>query len=133
MRILQICHKPPRPAVDGGCLAIDAITAGLMGNGAEVKVLTAFTRKHPLQLEELDERYIEDTQIEGVPLDTGLDVRDAYVSLLNGESYNISRFHSHQFAMVLKKVLSKQHYDVCLLYTSPSPRDLSTSRMPSSA
>ena len=28
-------------------------------------------------------------------------------------------------------VLSK--YDICLLYTSPSPRDLSTSRMPSSA
>ena len=25
------------------------------------------------------------------------------------------------------------HVDVCLLYTSPSPRDLSTSRMPSSA
>ena len=25
------------------------------------------------------------------------------------------------------------HYDGCLLYTSPSPRDLSTSRMPSSA
>ena len=24
-------------------------------------------------------------------------------------------------------------YDCCLLYTSPSPRDLSTSRMPSSA
>ena len=24
-------------------------------------------------------------------------------------------------------------FDVCLLYTSPSPRDLSTSRMPSSA
>ena len=25
------------------------------------------------------------------------------------------------------------HYKACLLYTSPSPRDLSTSRMPSSA
>ena len=25
------------------------------------------------------------------------------------------------------------HDDICLLYTSPSPRDLSTSRMPSSA
>ena len=24
-------------------------------------------------------------------------------------------------------------YEICLLYTSPSPRDLSTSRMPSSA
>ena len=27
----------------------------------------------------------------------------------------------------------KAKYAVCLLYTSPSPRDLSTSRMPSSA
>ena len=26
-----------------------------------------------------------------------------------------------------------ERYDICLLYTSPSPRDLSTSRMPSSA
>ena len=122
MRILQICHKPPRPAIDGGCVAIDAITAGLMGNGAKVKVLTAFTRKHPLQLEALDAGYIEDTQIEGVPLDTGLDVRDAYVSLMNGDSYNISRFYSHQFAMVLKKVLSRQRYDVVhleSLYTTP--------------
>ena len=37
-----------------------------------------------------------------------------------------------------KKVLDKYsigvaHHKVCLLYTSPSPRDLSTSRMPSSA
>ena len=27
----------------------------------------------------------------------------------------------------------KKFYEPCLLYTSPSPRDLSTSRMPSSA
>ena len=35
-----------------------------------------------------------------------------------------------------KKLLSESRYgdpDICLLYTSPSPRDLSTSRMPSSA
>ena len=29
--------------------------------------------------------------------------------------------------------LSVAEGDICLLYTSPSPRDLSTSRMPSSA
>ena len=28
---------------------------------------------------------------------------------------------------------AKEGYHSCLLYTSPSPRDLSTSRMPSSA
>ena len=31
------------------------------------------------------------------------------------------------------KLMGKSKYDPCLLYTSPSPRDLSTSRMPSSA
>ena len=32
-----------------------------------------------------------------------------------------------------RKALADAMYDTCLLYTSPSPRDLSTSRMPSSA
>ena len=32
----------------------------------------------------------------------------------------------------LKNILESE-YNICLLYTSPSPRDLSTSRMPSSA
>ena len=30
-------------------------------------------------------------------------------------------------------VTDKHHHNICLLYTSPRPRDLSTSRMPSSA
>ena len=34
---------------------------------------------------------------------------------------------------LLKSSLVLSHYWTCLLYTSPSPRDLSTSRMPSSA
>ena len=35
-----------------------------------------------------------------------------------------------EFKRLVERV---SEYDVCLLYTSPSPRDLSTSRMPSSA
>ena len=31
------------------------------------------------------------------------------------------------------KLMMRRHPEACLLYTSPSPRDLSTSRMPSSA
>ena len=34
---------------------------------------------------------------------------------------------------VNQKDVQSQLYYICLLYTSPSPRDLSTSRMPSSA
>ena len=43
---------------------------------------------------------------------------------------NIDLLNESQFR-TLKKCSTK--WDCCLLYTSPSPRDLSTSRMPSSA
>ena len=35
--------------------------------------------------------------------------------------------------IILAKAVKLTKTDICLLYTSPSPRDLSTSRMPSSA
>ena len=41
-------------------------------------------------------------------------------------------FSSSEFFAFIEK-LSIDQDTVCLLYTSPSPRDLSTSRMPSSA
>ena len=48
----------------------------------------------------------------------------------------ISRITGHSFETV-QKYAQKENWSEdnlpCLLYTSPSPRDLSTSRMPSSA
>ena len=36
-------------------------------------------------------------------------------------------------AIYAERIIQPHQYKACLLYTSPSPRDLSTSRMPSSA
>ena len=122
MRILQLCHKPPRPSIDGGCLAMDAMTHGFLENGADVKVLTAATHKHPILMDTLGERYLHSTDLEAVAIETRLDVRDAYVALMNGESYNISRFYAHHYAMVVKQALSKRRYHVVhleSLYTTP--------------
>ncbi len=47
MKVLQLCHKPPQPSVDGGCIAINNITKGFIENGVDVKVLTISTKKHP--------------------------------------------------------------------------------------
>ena len=40
---------------------------------------------------------------------------------------------SLDFELTSSRVDNERRYLICLLYTSPSPRDLSTSRMPSSA
>ena len=54
------------------------------------------------------------------------------------ESYSVAQetFHHQDGYGIEAKVSSVLHglgFSSCLLYTSPSPRDLSTSRMPSSA
>jgi len=63
-------------------------------------------------------------------------VRDAI--RLNVSAMALSIFvgsaHEHQTLTNLGKLVNEgEEHSICLLYTSPSPRDLSTSRMPSSA
>ena len=45
----------------------------------------------------------------------------------------VCRGAGHTLVMFPGQIASENQYVGCLLYTSPSPRDLSTSRMPSSA
>ena len=32
MKILQLCHKPPQPSIDGGCISMNNTTEGLLKN-----------------------------------------------------------------------------------------------------
>ena len=66
MKVLQLCNKPPYPSVDGGTLAMNSITQGLLAAGCEVKVLTVETDKHPARLEQLPDDYRRRTAIEAV-------------------------------------------------------------------
>ena len=44
MKVLQLCIKPPFPTVDGGTMAMNSITQGLLREGCEVKVLAMESR-----------------------------------------------------------------------------------------
>ena len=57
------------------------------------------------------------------------------VAVITGAGSGIGRGLSlHAASLGMRLVLADINQDgFCLLYTSPSPRDLSTSRMPSSA
>ena len=51
---------------------------------------------------------------------------------------NITEEQNENFELIINEYLQKQtnifkKYNICLLYTSPSPRDKRQSRMPSSA
>lgn len=112
MRILQLCNKPPYPPIDGGSKAMHNITLGLLEAGHQVKVLCISTKKHPLKVASIPEDYRERTRIEGIFVDTSLNVVDAFTDLVTADNYNISRFFSPDMDIRLIQLLSQEEFDI---------------------
>ncbi|MFK7756478.1 MAG: glycosyltransferase family 4 protein [Flavobacteriales bacterium] len=112
MKILQLCNKPPLPTVDGGCLAMNALSQGFINHGHEVKILSVHTLKHPFVEEKLDPAYLKKTRWESLFIDTTVNLVDAFSNLLTQDSYNISRFFSPDFDMHLKHILQREKFDI---------------------
>ena len=112
MQILQLCLKPPLPARDGGCIAMNNLTRGLLALGHDVKILTIVTHKHGFDPLAMGEAYMEQTQIEGVFVYTKVNLVDAFSSLVTQDSYNVNRFFSTDFDMALTRILNKTKFDI---------------------
>lgn len=115
MKILQICNKPPYPAVDGGAIAMNNTTQGLVSNGYEVKVLAISTAKHPVNIDSLPEDYLVSTKFESVFIDTSIKLKDAFFNLFSSKSYNIERFISNDLTKKLITILEKENFDIIIL------------------
>ena len=150
-RILDLVHRDLRraragainiiPTTTGAAKAVGEVLPKLKGkmNGLALRVpvpnvsivdLTALLGKE-VSAEEINEAYkrAADGELKGILAYTDEPIVS---SDLNHSPYSATVDGlSTMTAGNLAKVLA--WYDNCLLYTSPSPRDLSTSRMPSSA
>jgi len=112
MKVLQICHKPPLPPIDGGCIAIHHITQGLLQSGVEVKVLAIATPKHPLQIEQMSDLYLHDTRFESVFVNTTPKKWQALKSFFCGQPYYVTRFYSKDVAVRLMHILQTESFDI---------------------
>jgi len=112
MKVLQLCNKPPYPPVDGGTMAMDSISQGLLRAGCELRVLTVETDKHPVHRDQIPEDYLRATQLESVYIDLSVHVLPAAVAMLCGESYHVKRYISKAFAQKLTAILQQEQFDV---------------------
>ena len=112
MKVLQLCNKPPYPPVDGGTMAMNGITQGLLRAGCEVRVLTVETDKHPAHLDQLPEDYRRATRPEAVYIDLSVKALPAAFAMLCGESYHVKRYVSNAFARKLTALLQQEQFDV---------------------
>jgi glycosyltransferase involved in cell wall biosynthesis len=91
------------------------LTQGLLQAGHKVKILTIYTQKHDFKPEELPTDYIEKTDIEGVFVDTEINILDAYIAWMTNDSYHVNRFFSPDMDIKIERQLKKNNYDVILL------------------
>ena len=115
MKILQLCHKVPYPPRDGGCIAMNNITKGLLELGCNVKILAINTPKSKIHVEKLPKPYLKSTNIEAVFVNTSIKAIEAFKNLFSNESYNIQRFISDDFKKKLTEILSESSFDIILL------------------
>lgn len=117
MRILQVCSKVPFPSMDGGSIAMNILTQGLIKCGNEVKVLAINTPKHFIKEEDIAISYRKEVAYQSVFIDTSIKLSDAFLNLFSKKSYNIARFYSKEFEKTLIRLLSDEHFDVVHLET----------------
>jgi hypothetical protein len=103
MRVLQLCHKPPFPQKDGGCIAMASITQALLDNHVDLRIVTASTDKHPWEKSAWPNELIQVTK--HAWLDTEPSILGMLSSLITGSSYNITRFRSKELESIIKDQL----------------------------
>jgi glycosyltransferase involved in cell wall biosynthesis len=117
MKILQVCSKIPFPPKDGGSIAMNILTDGLINAGNQVDVLAINTAKHFIDINEVAQNYRDKTNYRLVYIDTSIKPLEAFFNLFTTKSYNISRFQSQDFEKVLIEQLKSGAYDVIHLET----------------
>jgi len=117
MKILQICNKVPFPPNEGGSIAMNLLTDGLLNADCEVKVLAINTKKHFVDIQTLPAQYRKKTNIEAVFIDRSLKAINAFLNLFTSKSYHIERFISNDFKKKLIEILNNDCYDIIQLET----------------
>ncbi|MBX7180539.1 MAG: glycosyltransferase family 4 protein [Bacteroidia bacterium] len=115
MRILQICSKPPYPAVDGGCVTSISLANSLLGNGHSLKLFCLSTFKHPYLPEQFPPQFLTETDLECVPVEIEVKIFPALLSLFDSGSYNVDRFFSPLADQTLIRIITEENFDCIIL------------------
>jgi polysaccharide biosynthesis protein PslH len=125
MRILQLCHKPPFPPVDGGCVAMAAVTNGLLEQEIDIWTFSIATPKHPFEIHSFPKEI--QSKSFSFFIDTNLNFVDAFTALAKNNSYNISRFYNANLSEQVIALIQKENIDLVHidgLYAMPYSADI---------
>ncbi|MFI5222314.1 MAG: glycosyltransferase family 4 protein [Bacteroidia bacterium] len=115
-------NRVPWPLKDGGSIGYYNFTKGYHDAGCEVTVAALNTSKHFVHMNYLPEDFKELADWRTCFIDNRVKPFDAFVNLFSNGSYNISRFISKEFELLLEKILKEKKFDVVVfesLFVAP--------------
>ena len=118
MRVLQLCRKFPYPLKDGESIAINSLSSALAYYGCDITLLAMNTEKHYSEIPDECIELAHYSSVESVYVDNSLNPVDAFVDLISGKSYNITRFDSDAYRSKLIEMLKANDYDIIQLESS---------------
>ncbi len=117
MKILQICNKPPFPAVDGGAIAMGSMTRSMVMNSYDVTVLNMVSYKHHATENDWQDELKQYCKLHFASVDLRLKPHKAFLNLFTSRSYHAERFYSEAVAQKLIAILKSEKFDVIQLET----------------
>jgi polysaccharide biosynthesis protein PslH len=122
MNILQICSKSPWPPGEGGPIAMNNITQGLLKAGHKVKVFAISTPKYNIKGHSIPDDYKKQTGFDYTYINTNVNALSAFLNLFSKKSYNVERFISKEADLKIKEILAQNSFDIVQLeglYVAP--------------
>ncbi len=112
MKILQLCNKPPYPPIEGGPIAMNAITQGLLNEGHTVKVLAVSSYKFNDKITVIPNSYRVKTDYQSVFVNLKINPIQAFFNLFSNKSYHVQRFYTKKLKNKLISILTHESFDV---------------------
>ncbi len=113
MKTLVITNKSPFPVIDGGCFAMNVFLKNLKAI-SEIKKIDYFilsTHKHSFSEESIPSEFREKVNFYSIEIDTKLHLISALQQLIEGKSYNLSRFFNKKAAQQIESLVQENKYD----------------------
>lgn len=108
MKILQICHKAPYPANDGGSIGIYHMACGFIENGVHLTLLSINTSKHYKPDHNIPLDFRTKSHYQSVFHNTDVTFAGAVANLFSNKSYFVSRFYFTAFVKEIENTLNKK-------------------------
>jgi glycosyltransferase involved in cell wall biosynthesis len=110
LKILQICNKPPFPPIEGGPIAMNAITQALIEQGHTVTVFAVNSTK--FDVKKIPQDYIDKTSYTEVQIDLSIKHFQAFKNLFTNQSLHVERYKTKAFYDALLSVLKSKKFDI---------------------